>query len=106
MFNYKALAAILGVTFVILFASTPNLEAGHHHRRHCHRSNVSINFGAVAPAPTYVVRSPAYAPVYLAPQPVYVTPQPVVAYPVYETVYVAPQPRLFSGFSFGWFFGL
>lgn len=98
MFNFKAIACILGVTVGILFTSTTNLEAGHH-RHHCRRSNVSINFGAVAPAPTYVIRSPAVTPVYVAPQ-------PVIAYPVYQPVYVLPpQPRLFSGFSFSWIFG-
>lgn len=99
MFNLKVLLSILGVSFAIICASTPNLEAGHHHRHHhCRgRSNLSINIGPTFPSPTYVVTSPAYVPVY-APQPV------VAAYPVYQPVYVVPQPRLFSGFSFNWFF--
>lgn len=98
MFNLKAIASVLGVSFAILFASTLNLEAGHHHR--CCRSGVSFNIRPVVPAPTYVVTSPAYtyAPIYVP------APQPVVAYPVYQPVYVVPQPRLFSGFSFNWFF--
>lgn len=96
MFNLKATVAILGAATAILFASSPNLEAGHWHRHHP-RSHVNFHFGPVVPAPTYIVESPAYVPVYVAPQ-------PVVTYPVYQTVYVAPQPRLFTGFSFNWFF--
>ena len=102
MFNIKAIASVLGVTLAILFAS--NLEAGHHHRN-CRRSHVNINIGPVVPAPTYIVRSPAYAPIYVAPQPVVAYPVYQTVYePIYEPVYVAPQPRLFTGFSFGWFF--
>jgi hypothetical protein len=96
MFNIKAIAGVLVVTFAILFATSPILEARHCHH-HCNQSRVNINFGPIVPAPAYVVSSPAYAPIYVAPQPVY-------AYPVYQPVYVAPQPRLFTGFSFGWFF--
>ncbi len=99
MFNLKIFASVLSVTLAVLFVSTPNLEAGHRHHQHC-RSRVNINVGPVVPGPSYVVRSPAYAPVY----PVYVAPQPVVAYPVYQPVYVVQQPSFFSGFSFGWFF--
>lgn len=91
MFNLKAILAVLGVAVAILFASTPNLEAGHH-RHHCRRPHI-----AVVQAPSYVVSRPVYTPVY-------VTPQPVVAYPVYQPVYIAPEPRLFTGFSFNWFF--
>lgn len=94
MFNLKMIG-VCGITLALLFLSAPNLEARHCHHGRC-RTSVNFNFGPVVPAPSYVVASPAYAPVYV--------PQPVVAYPVYQPVYVAPQPSLFTGFSFGWFF--
>lgn len=97
MFNLKAIVSILGFSFAIICATAPNLEAGHHHRHHCRRSNVSINVSPTFSQPTYVVASPAYVPVYAAPQ-------TMVAYPLYQPVYVAPQPRLFTGFSFNWLF--
>ncbi|QLH34746.1 MAG: hypothetical protein HWD61_00265 [Parachlamydiaceae bacterium] len=103
MFNLKAIASVIGITFAILFVATPVLEAGHH-RGHCRRSSVSINIGPTVAAPTYVVRSPAYVVASPAYEPICYAPQPVVAYPVYQPVYVAPQPQIFTGFSFGWFF--
>lgn len=113
MSSLKIVASMLCLTFAILFVSKANVEAGHHRHHHCHRSNVSINIGASAPA--YIVRSPAYTPVYYAPQPVVsypvyepaYAPQPMyVAYPqpVYQPVYIERQPSLFTGFSFGCFF--
>ena len=101
MFNLKSTISLFAVAFAILFFASSSLEAGHWHRRHCHRSNVNVNVGVAAPGPSYVVTSPAYVVSPYAP--VYVAPQPVVAYPVYQPVYVVP-PRPALGLSFNWFF--
>ncbi|MBN9377820.1 MAG: hypothetical protein BGO14_04210 [Chlamydiales bacterium 38-26] len=104
MFNFKSIASLLAVTFAILFTSSVSLEAGHYERHHCRRSHVNVHVNPTVCGSRYLVRSPAYVPVYGAPQPViaYPAPQPVIAYPVYQPVYVAPQPTL--GLSFSWFF--
>ena len=96
MFNIKTCLGLLGVTLALLFTSIP-LEAGHCHRGHCRRTNVSINV-----SPTYTVASPAYAPVYAPVYGFYPAPAPVVVYPtpVYRPVCVAPS----FGFSLNWLF--
>jgi hypothetical protein len=98
MFNLKNIIGILSVTVAILCVSATSLEAGHCRGYRCNRNVVSVNM-----SPTYVASSPAYVVERSYYQPVYAVPaQPVVVYQA--PVYVAPQPRVFSGFSFNWFF--
>ena len=97
MFNFKTVACILGVSFAILYAYTPDLEAGHYHHHRGPRTRVNIQVGPAIPPPSYIVSSPVYQPVCWGPQ-------PVIAYPVYQPVYIAPPQPIFTGLSFSWFF--